>query len=129
MTQAGVRKINVWALVTDLFLRTKVEALAAGAGVAVRFFGTADELVGALSGATRDATPPALVLADLSDPGGRGMALLERLEQISAPPTLGFYSHVETGVRQRALELGITRVVPRSALVLRFADLVKETVR
>ena len=48
---------------------------------------------------------------------------------MTSPPTLGFYSHVEDQVRQRALDLGVTRVVPRSAFVLRFADLVKQTAR
>lgn len=128
MSQGTAPLTTAWALVPDLFLRAKVEALASNAGVSVRFFATPDELAGALPGATRDAAPPALVLADLSDSGGRGLVLLERLAHMEAPPTLGFYSHVEEHVRQRALELGVTRVVPRSAFVLRFAELVKATV-
>jgi DNA-binding NarL/FixJ family response regulator len=126
--QGAVRGIPAWAFVPDLFLRAKVEALARGAGVDVRFFGTPDELVGALGEARLASAPPALVIADLSDPGGRGLLLLERLARVSSPPTLGFYSHVEDHVRQRALDLGVTRVVPRSAFVLRFADLVRQTI-
>jgi DNA-binding NarL/FixJ family response regulator len=127
LSQAAVQPVAAWALVPDLFLKTKVEALARGAGVSVRFFGTPDELVGALAEARLASTAPRLVIADLSDPGGRGLLLLERLSRVSSPPTLGFYSHVEDHVRQRALDLGVTRVVPRSAFVLRFADLVKQT--
>jgi len=128
LSQGAVRPISAWALVSDLFLRTKVEALARGAGVSVRFFSSPDELVGALDQARLATAMPALVLADLSDPGGRGLLLLERLARVTSPPTLGFYSHVEDHVRQRALDLGVTRVVPRSAFVLRFADLVKQTI-
>ena len=128
MSQGAVRPISAWALVSDLFLRTKVEALARGAGVSVRFFSSPDELVGALDQARLATAMPALVLTDLSDPGGRGLLLLERLARVTSPPTLGFYSHVEDHVRQRALDLGVTRVVPRSAFVLRFADLVKQTI-
>jgi len=128
LSQGAVRPISAWALVSDLFLRTKVEALARGAGVSVRFFSSPDELVGALDQARLATAMPALVLTDLSDPGGRGLLLLERLARVTSPPTLGFYSHVEDHVRQRALDLGVTRVVPRSAFVLRFADLVKQTI-
>ena len=44
-----------------------------------------------------------------------------------APPTLGFHSHVDVGIRERALAAGCSRVVPRSALMQRFAALIAET--
>ena len=54
--------------------------------------------------------------------------LLERLSGVpDPPPTLAFFSHVDDAARKRAIGLGATRVVPRSALVARFATLVTET--
>ena len=53
------------------------------------------------------------------------MALLERLQGIRV---LGFYAHTDDATRTRALELGARRVVPRSLLMKKFGDLVREVV-
>ena len=128
MSQGAEEKPLAWAIVSDLFLRAKVEALTDRAEMDVRFFGTPEELGSALTAAALDGSSPALLLVDLADGEGRGMTLLERLSHGTAPPTLAFYSHVEDAVRRRALELGATKVVPRSAFVLRFGDLVRELI-
>jgi DNA-binding NarL/FixJ family response regulator len=117
--------------VGDLFLRARVEGLAREAGVGSRFFSTPDALVRELDAT---AAPPSLVIVDLGDREGRGFALLETFaarrhdgaSTRTAPPVLAFYSHVEAATKARALALGATRVVPRSAFVTRFASLVKE---
>jgi DNA-binding response OmpR family regulator len=107
----------MFAFVPDVMLRSRVAGLAREAGLAARFFPAADALVAALP------EQPQLVVLDLSDPGG--MALLERLGGVRV---LGFYAHTDDATRVRALELGARRVVPRSLLVKKFADLVRETV-
>jgi len=114
-----------WVFVTDLFLRARVEGLAHEVGLAVRFFAAPDALVDALDGG---AVPPALVLLDLGDALGKGFAVLEAFAARTgdAPPVLAFYSHVDTATRERARALGATRVVPRSAFMTRFAELVRE---
>lgn len=114
---------RAYALVSDLLLRSKVQGLAEAAGLSVRFFGAPDELFDAIE----SGDPPRLLIIDLSDRAGAGLRLLERLNGTSGPPTLGFYAHTEDAVRKRALALGVTRVVPRSLLVKKFADLVRET--
>jgi DNA-binding NarL/FixJ family response regulator len=55
---------------------------------------------------------PALVVLDLTDT--RALDLLERgeLEQVR---TIGYYPHVDQALRERALQAGASRVVPRSA--------------
>jgi CheY-like chemotaxis protein len=119
-----------WALVADLFLRTKVAALVRDAGLAPRFFANPAELVSALA-ATRGpeaaGKPPVLLVLDLSDRDGWGFRALEALPR-GRPPVLAFYSHVEAETRTRALELGAERVVPRSAFVLQFARLARELI-
>jgi DNA-binding NarL/FixJ family response regulator len=117
---------TVWALVEDLFFRAKVEALCAPAGRPVVVHREASSLLSALQVA-RDAGSalPAAIVIELGGRTDQGAALLEGLRVIShAPPTLGFYSHVETELRRRALELGATRVVPRSVLVKDFDALI-----
>jgi CheY-like chemotaxis protein len=112
--------------VGDLFLRARVEGLARGAGVATRFFAAPEALVQELAAT---AAPPSLVIVDLSDREQRGFAVLEGLSargKARTPPVLAFYSHVETATRERAIALGASRVVPRSAFVARFASLVEE---
>jgi hypothetical protein len=106
----------MFAFVPDVMLRSRVDGLAREAGLSARFFPAADALVAALP------ERPDLVVVDLSDRGG--MALLERLTGVRV---LGFYAHTDDATRVRA-RLGARRVVPRSLLVKKFADLVKETV-
>jgi len=52
------------------------------------------------------------IVADLTHEPERRIAQLGP----PRPPTLGFYSHVETQVRTRALEAGLEQVVPRSRM-------------
>ena len=108
---------------TDLFLRVKLEAMARGEGHACQVFATPQALLGALD----RGDGPTLVLVDLGTPQDAGFELLEALARRDmAPPTLGFFSHVDDEARRRAVAAGATRVVPRSALVARFGALVGE---
>ena len=111
MSQAAV----LFAFVPDIMLRSRVDGLAREAGHSARFFPAADALVAALP------ERPDLVVLDVSD--ARGMALLERLEGVRV---LGFYAHTDDATRTRALALGARRVVPRSLLMKKFGDLVRE---
>jgi DNA-binding NarL/FixJ family response regulator len=122
--QAATRSA-LWLLVSDLFLRVKLEALARSANRACRAFSQAADLVRALD--EPGGAPPALVLVDLGANADAGFALLEAFgARSAAPPTLAYFSHVDEAAKRRAQALGATRIVPRSALVLRFDDLVNE---
>jgi DNA-binding NarL/FixJ family response regulator len=55
---------------------------------------------------------PALVVLDLTDP--RAMELLEQ-GKLKEVRTLGYYPHVDGALRERALQAGASRVLPRSA--------------
>lgn len=111
-------------LISDLFLRVKIEGMARTEDRPCRVFTRSAMLVDALG--TGDAPP--LVLVDLGAHNDEGFLLLEALARLDTPgpPTLAFYSHVDDAARQRALAAGVTRIVPRSALVARFGALVRE---
>lgn len=116
----------LWALVSDLFLRVKIEAMARTGGFAFVAFATPAELIARLASTTPEVAP-GVVLVDLGARDDAGFALLEALAgRPDAPPTLAFFSHVDIASRRRAADLGATRIVPRSALVARFAELVGE---
>lgn len=124
MSQVAVEHA-VWALIPDLFLRVRVEGLARATATSCRSFADPGALLAALTAA---ASAPRLVVVDLHARDEAAFTLLTALgARADAPPTLGFHSHVDVGIRERALAAGCSRVVPRSALMQRFAALVAET--
>lgn len=101
----------------DLLFGSRLQADLGAAGHEVSVTGGAavPEVFGAVD----------LILADLTvDAAPR----IERLAALAArPPVLAFYSHVEVGVRERALAAGLERVVPRSRIAREAAELVSAT--
>ena len=70
---------------------------------------------------------PAVLIADLTDDRFDGAAALETLRAenlLGSLKTLAFFSHVETAVRERALQAGFDLVVPRSRIAREAATLV-----
>jgi DNA-binding response OmpR family regulator len=104
----------------DLLFGSKVEGALAIAGHTVNRFATADRL--------RTAAPfHDLLIFDLTAEEVDGPGLLHTLREqgeIESTPTLGYYSHVDTETRARALEAGFTRVVPRSRMARECVELV-----
>ena len=97
---------RVCAVIPDLLFGSNVQGALKAAGHEVR-------LVGAAAAVDPEATDVLVVdlMADGVDP-----AALAAM----GPPTLGFFAHVEPGVRDRAVAAGFDLVVPRksfSALV------------
>lgn len=62
---------------------------------------------------------PELVVLDLTD-----SAVLELLErgELKQVRTIGYYPHVDGALRERALQAGVSRVVPRSAFFGRLPE-------
>ena len=111
---------RVVALVPDLLFGSKVQAALTAAGHEVQL--TGDEL------AARVAAPDADVLVvDLATDAVDGCTLVESMRmdgELGATRTLGFYSHVDVEMRERALGAGFDQVVPRSRMHREGADLV-----
>jgi CheY-like chemotaxis protein len=103
----------VIALVDDMFFASKIRAVAEHLGVSVRFARSINE---ALEAARTDA--PLLIIADLHAQKCDPFALAEQLkmdETLRAVPLLGFFSHVQIALQQRAEQSGYDRIMPRSA--------------
>ncbi|MFN2492720.1 MAG: hypothetical protein ABR501_07550 [Pyrinomonadaceae bacterium] len=104
------RKVIV--AVDDMFFASKIRATAEAAGVDIKFCRNIDVLLAA------SAEPlPALIVVDLHNTKIDPMNLARQLksnEDLRSVPLLGFFSHVQTELQQKALQAGYERVVPRS---------------
>ena len=94
----------VVAVVDDMFFKSKIRAVAEAVGVEISFPRTMESLI-------EKARTADLVIVDLQS---------EKFDPLSLPSALGpmrilgFFSHVEVELQQRALAAGYSRVVPRS---------------
>ena len=112
---------SVIAVVDDLFFAAKIRATAESVGVNVRF----EKNAGAAVEAAR-AMRPELVVVDLHAQRCDPFALAEQLkvvEGLREVPIVGFFSHVETELPQRAVGAGFDRVLPRSAFTRKLPEI------
>lgn len=99
---------QVLALVDDLFFQAKLLETAKHVGVELRCVATAAAL---LHEARRAA--PALVVIDLNARGG-AIEAVEQIQRDNPLPVIGFFSHVQTELAERARQAGCNEVMPRS---------------
>lgn len=102
----------VLAAVDDMFFAAKIRAVAEHVGVEVRFVKSVEASL-----ETSRTELPALIIADLHSQKCDLFTLAARLksdEQLRAVPLIGFFSHVQTALQQRAEQAGFDRVMPRS---------------
>ncbi len=105
---------RVVALIPDLLFGSRVLADLSGAGHEV-------QLVSALAGPAGLPVDVDVLVVDLTDERLQGADLAKALD---GPRTLGFYSHVDTATRERAVDAGFDLVVPRSRMAREGAKLV-----
>ena len=103
---------TVIAAVDDMMFASKIRAAAEHLDVNVRFV---RNVQAALTAAKESA--PDLFIVDLQsqrlDPFEFAREL-RAMKELQAIPMLGFFSHVMTEIRERAIEAGYNQVVPRS---------------
>ncbi len=115
----------VIAAVDDMFFAAKIRAVAEHLSIDVRFA----KSVAALIETARDVNP-SLFIFDLHTQKYDPFALAAQLkadEQLRRTPLIGFYSHVETALRQQAIASGFDRVLPRSAFTKQLAEILSGT--
>ena len=114
-------KRRVLAAVPDMFFAAKIRGTAEALGVEIEFARTVEAAIEKGS-----ANTPSLVVADLHALTPDPFALAERFksdERLRAVPLLGFCSHVETELQERARQAGFDRVLPRSAFASRLPQI------
>lgn len=116
---------DVLAFVDDIFFQAKMSETARHVGVTLQTVSTGEAFAAA---ATAPATPgsPRLLLVDLNARQGPVEAI-ERLQASgNSLPIIGFLSHVQTELAQRAGAAGCQRVLPRSKFTAELADILRQ---
>ncbi len=112
---------RVVALVPDLLFGSKVLSMLEGAGHEVTLTAEEDD-------ARTEAEFSDVLVVDLTTDTIDGIMLVDSMVsggELRSQRTLGFYSHVETDVPDRAREAGFDLVVPRSRMAREGAELVR----
>jgi|SRR5690348_8062158 len=120
---------DVLALVDDLFFQAKLAETARKLGVMLKTVSTGTALVEALKQAPDGTAPsnkPRLVVVDLNAQQGA----LEAIEQLqrsgNSVPVIGFLSHVQTELAQRARAAGCRQVMPRSSFTMNLSEILRQ---
>jgi CheY-like chemotaxis protein len=111
---------RVVALVPDLLFGSRVQSMLAGAGHDVTLTAGEDE-------ARAESEFADLLVVDLTTDAVDGITLVDSMAaggELQSTRTLGFYSHVEADIRDRAQRAGFSLVVPRSRMAREGAELV-----
>jgi CheY-like chemotaxis protein len=119
---------DVLALVDDLFFQARLAETARKLGVTLKTVSTGATLVKMLEAAP-DGLPgdlPRLVIVDLNARQGA----LEAIEQLqrsgNAIPVIGFLSHVQTELAERARAAGCKQVMPRSSFTANLSEILSQ---
>lgn len=100
---------EVVAFVDDLFFQMKLAETAKQLGIAVKIAGNAEALLAEASDG------PRLVIVDLNARGGAVEAVERLRAEGCAAPVVGFLSHVQAELAERARAAGCDEVLPRSS--------------
>ncbi len=113
----------ILAAVDDLMFKVKLLETAKQVGARIATASTAADAL-----ARARAERPALIILDLHSAPCAPAEVLKALKadpDLKTIPTLGYFSHVEAAVGQRALEAGCDQVLPRSAFSARLPELLR----
>jgi PleD family two-component response regulator len=113
----------ILAVLDDLMFSSKIKTAATHLGVPLSF---ARSSAAALAEMRRSA--PTLVIFDLNNPRTDPLGIVAAMRAdpaLSAIPTLGYVSHVDTDAINAARQAGVTEVLARSAFTLQLADILK----
>jgi len=119
---------DVLALVDDLFFQARLAETARKLGVTLKTVSTGAALVKTLEVAP-DGVPgdlPRLVIVDLNARQG-AVEAIEQLQRSSNPiPVIGFLSHVQTELAERARAAGCKQVMPRSSFTANLSEILSQ---
>jgi CheY-like chemotaxis protein len=123
---------DVLALVDDLFFQAKLVETAGKLGVVLKTVSTGAALVKELEGTPGGAPDgparsdlPRLVVVDLNARQGAVEAIEQLHRSGIAVPVIGFLSHVQTELAQRARAAGCQQVLPRSSFTMNLSEILR----
>jgi len=106
---------RVFAFVEDLFFLTKIQETGRKMNVKVEFLRTEKDLAERLKNNGEE--KPSLIIFDLNNANAKPLSLIPKLKSKLKKGTsiIGFLSHVQGDLKQKAHEVGCDMVLPRSA--------------
>jgi len=113
----------ILALVDDLMFTSKIRTAAKELGVQLTFARSSDAALAEMRKAR-----PSLVIFDLNNPRTDPLGTVSAMKQdasLASIPTVGFVSHVQTDLIERARQAGVTDVLARSTFTLQLADILR----
>ena len=119
---------DVLALVDDLFFQARLAETARKLGVTLKTVSTGATLVKMLEAAPDGARVdlPRLVIVDLNARQG-AVEAIEQLQRSGNPiPVIGFLSHVQTDLAERARAAGCKQVMPRSSFTANLSEILSQ---
>ena len=106
---------RIFAFVDDLFFLAKIQETARKMNVKVEFVKTDKDLLEKMK--QNGEEKPSLIIFDLNNVNAKPLALIPKLKSKLKKGTsiIGFLSHVQGDLKQKAHEVGCDMVLPRSA--------------
>ncbi len=114
---------KIVAAVEDLFFVVKINDLAKRSGFQAEFLKGQDAILSRIA-----AEPPALLIVDLNNAAIDPVGLISQVKsnpEAKATSVIGFVSHVEAELKQRAQEAGANMVLARSAFSTNLPQILK----
>lgn len=108
--------MSIVAIIDDLFFLVQVQDMAKRAGVPIRSANTVEAAL---------AHPATLAIVDLNARQSPVQDIIAALKT-AAVPTVAFVAHVQTDLKQQALDAGVDRVVARSAFARVMPELIAQ---
>jgi CheY-like chemotaxis protein len=106
---------RIFAFVEDLFFLTKIQETGRKMNVKVEFVKTEKDLTERIK--SNGEEKPSLIIFDLNNANAKPLTLIPKLKSKLKKGTsiIGFLSHVQGDLKQKAHEIGCDMVLPRSA--------------
>jgi CheY-like chemotaxis protein len=106
---------RVFAFVEDLFFLSKIQATGSKMNVKVEFVKNEKDLADRMK--LNGVEHPSLIIFDLNNANAKPLTLIPKLKSKlkKATSIIGFLSHVQGDLKQKAHEVGCDMVLPRSA--------------
>jgi CheY-like chemotaxis protein len=112
---AGDANSRIFVFIEDLFFMAKIQETARKLNVKVEFVKTDKDLVERMQ--QNGEEKPSLIIFDLNNANAKPLTLIPKLKSKLKKGTsiIGFLSHVQGDLKQKAHEVGCDMVLPRSA--------------
>ena len=115
---------RIFSFVDDLFFQAKIQETARKLNVKVEFVKSEHDLTERIK--QNGEEKPSLIIFDLNSSSVKPLSLIPKLKnKLKKTSVIGFLSHVQGDLKQKAHEVGCDMVLPRSAFSQNLAQLLR----